>query len=164
MPSRACLLALSFAALPVALVACSRPEHPTKTQPADPAIASAASGVVAVGAASASGGPTVDGCRAARARTEADFAAAYAQAGRSCTRAEDCELVRIHCGRCGSGAVDKRQLGNYQRAIAPLEASCESEESAACDRLDPQPIPTCAPVRATCEAGRCEARMRLPPK
>jgi hypothetical protein len=166
MPSRACVLALFLAALPAALVACTRPDSAPPAVSITAEAAGRAPSAEPAAAPSSDPGPgAVAGsakakCEALRARVHDEFATAYAKAPRTCAKDADCAEVPIDCIRCWRGAIEKSQVASYAQTIAPIEAACASPEMDECQRVAPAPIPSCPAYRTVCQAGRCEAAVR----
>jgi hypothetical protein len=156
------LVVTLLALVPVA--ACtSREAAPPAPASASASARPSATGPLAADPASkgATSADAVGACRREGAKLDADFAAAYAAAPRSCRADADCVLARPHCSRCGSGGVLASGQVAYEKGIKPLEAACDAFASGPCATIDPQPMPSCAAYRPVCSAGTCGAEIRV---
>lgn len=97
-------------------------------------------------------------CDALRSSANRDQEAALRNADRACKTDDDCTLSVGGCvGGCGGPAVAKRGEAAYKAEHAKIDATCKKWWEGDCMSTTPQPIPSCAPIRARCVGGQCTA-------
>lgn len=97
-------------------------------------------------------------CDTLRTNANHDLEAALKAADRTCKTDDDCTLSAGGCvGGCGGPAVAKRGEAAYKAAHAKIDATCKQWWDGDCMSTTPQPIPSCAPVKAQCVSGLCKS-------
>ena len=99
-------------------------------------------------------------CESLLAAANTDVSAKLAAADRGCKTDDDCFLTKGGCvGGCGGPAIAKRGATAYVAEHASIDVACKKWWDGDCMTTTPQPVPSCAPIRAQCKGGQCTAEV-----